>query len=251
MDTTASKTVEIIVPEMEKSSFKDGKLDFEIKVITPELVEAAYDFMWENFFPDEPVLRSLEFKRGALATAKIKPILANGKSIVAVNSDGDIRGVRAGEVINCDDRLARFLETSWFMKNVYYAYFSMSNAMNNPTTFIKWKDDLGYNVYNFMDKTRAKSVYKGLCVCTDKKTRNAGLGTKLIEKSTEMAKKAGCEYVYVLATGNYSNKIFDKLGFSVESELVYSEFVDEQGELLLRDTREHTKSQVRVKKLVE
>ena len=42
-----------------------------------------------------------------------------------------------------------------------------------------------------------------------------------------------------MATGNYSRKIFAGLGYTHLDTLTYDEFRDDQGELYLKDTREH------------
>ena len=39
--------------------------------------------------------------------------------------------------------------------------------------------------------------------------------------------------------GKYSRRIFEKLDHTILSEVVYADFKDENGELYLKDTREH------------
>ena len=84
-----------------------------------------------------------------------------------------------------------------------------------------------------------------------------GLGTEVCRRSEELAAELGCTYTYVAATGEqltmtyslpdkscfiglYSQRVFEKLGHTVINRVMYEEFRDENGELNLKDTREHT-----------
>jgi len=222
--------------------------EFEFKVITPELVDRAYDFLWENFFPDEPLCSSVGIRRGLLVDAMVKKILASGQSIAALSKDGLMVGVRGGEIVKADDRVGRFME-SGLVEKAIMSYARFSGSIDDTGALVEVGKLLEFNTYRLIDTIGAKKIYKGFCVCTSREARGKGLGTKLIAKSMELAKAAGCEYVYLMATGNFSNKIFDKLGFESRKELVYSEYVDEEGQPKLKRTGVHIKCQVRLKTL--
>ena len=66
-----------------------------------------------------------------------------------------------------------------------------------------------------------------------------GLGSEVVRRCEELAKEKGCTYTYLMATGNFSRKLFSGLGYTHLDTLTYSEFRDERGELYLKDTREH------------
>ena len=82
-------------------------------------------------------------------------------------------------------------------------------------------------------------------VTTDKSNRRAGLGTDLLRRSVQLAASLGYKasryvqivQIYLLyvkaikteATGLYSRKAFERLGFEAVSEILYSEYeVDEE-----------------------
>ena len=82
-------------------------------------------------------------------------------------------------------------------------------------------------------------------VTTDKSNRRAGLGTDLLRRSVQLAASLGYKasrYVQIVqiyslyvqaikteATGLYSRKAFERLGFEAVSEILYSEYeVDEE-----------------------
>ena len=66
-----------------------------------------------------------------------------------------------------------------------------------------------------------------------------GPGTELVRRCDDIAREKGAAFTYILATGNYSRRIFSGLGYRHLDTLTYSEFRDEEGELYLKDTREH------------
>lgn len=61
----------------------------------------------------------------------------------------------------------------------------------------------------------------------------------------------GCAYTYAGVTGVYSQRIFTKLEHTTLKSLNYADFKDENGELYLKDTREHTKIVTCLKKLID
>ena len=80
---------------------------------------------------------------------------------------------------------------------------------------------------------------QGLAVCSARTHGIRGLGSEVVRQAETLAKEKGCSYTYLLATGNYSRRLFAGLGYSHLNTLTYSEFMDQQGELYLKDTREH------------
>jgi len=65
-------------------------------------------------------------------------------------------------------------------------------------------------------------------VATDKSNRRCGLGTDLLRRSVELAHSLGYKAVKTEATGLYSRKAFERLGFRVASEFLYSEYKVEE-----------------------
>ena len=55
----------------------------------------------------------------------------------------------------------------------------------------------------------------------------------------DLAREKECEGYLAALTGIYSQKIYSDLGFAFEKELVYAEFKDKDGNVILDDTMEH------------
>ena len=104
---------------------------------------------------------------------------------------------------------------------------------------VKLLRTIDYNVWTKFDLWNCDSVYEGLAICSARTHGVRGLGTELVRRCDDIAREKGAAYTYIFATGNYSRKIFAGLGYRHLNTLTYSEFRDEQGELYLKDTREH------------
>ena len=62
------------------------------------MIPTVCDFMWDNFFPDEPISRSLKLERHwVLEDLCLKDAMKDSSSIVAIDKDGCIIGARLGK----------------------------------------------------------------------------------------------------------------------------------------------------------
>ena len=110
--------------------------------------------------------------------------------------------------------------------------------------------EVGYKVEDAFDMfDDCTAVYEGALVGVAAAARGRGLVAELVRRSMRLAEEKGCEYTYILATGEYSARVFAKLGFTVAKEHRYADIRLDNGEEMLRDTREHTTARVVYKKL--
>ena len=79
--------------------------------------------------------------------------------------------------------------------------------------------------------------------------RIPGLGTKLVEKATNMIiEEAGVKALTSIATSHYSGKIFQKLGFDVVQETTYDQYkVD--GEIVFPTDQPHSHARLFLKRI--
>ena len=106
--------------------------------------------------------------------------------------------------------------------------------------YVKLMQLLDFDVWKMFDKLGCDAIYTTEFLCNARTSGVRGLGTELVERGQELSKEKGCTHTYVCVSSIYSRRIFDKLGYKVLREIRYDEFRDEQGELYLKDTREHT-----------
>ena len=98
--------------------------DVVIKVIDEALDNEVIEFMWENFFPDEPISRSLNISRHWLTNEfYLRETLKDRSSLVALDKHGNVLGVRLGRIIKRSNWMTWLIETAaWFLRIAHSAY---------------------------------------------------------------------------------------------------------------------------------
>ena len=103
---------------METSFEKQG---IQFKIIDEDLMVSVCDFMWEYFFPDEPVARSLNFTRHSMLDEELlKDAMKDGSSMAAIDKNGAIIGVRIGK---------RKKKSQWTLKMFEKHFDSLPDAV--------------------------------------------------------------------------------------------------------------------------
>jgi len=110
-------------------------------------------------------------------------------------------------------------------------------------------DWVDYQPYKMLAKLPCEVMYDDKAVSSARWHGVKGLGTELVRRSEELARSRGCTHTYAVVTGNYSAKIFDKLGHTLVKAVNYADFKDNKGELYLKDTREHIQCRTYLKAL--
>jgi len=225
--------------DMENEFEKQG---IQFKIIEPDMFQEVLEFMWKHFMPDEPIGRSLGVTRSWLVDeAYFGEAMKDGSSIVALDKEGNIIGARIGM------RKWRSKWLSWMIDRIPFNMPTwMMNMMPLPgnsketlPVILKLFTLLDYNVWRMFDVVGCDLIYEDKAVCSARTSGVRGLGTELCRRTGELAKSLGCSHTYAAVTGKYSRRIFEKLGHTVLTEVVYADFKDENGELYLKDTREH------------
>ena len=224
------------------------------KIITDDMAPQVTDFMWKNFFPNEPTNRSLGsvepnwLKNQMPAMASIK----TGVSIAAVNENGEILAVRLGVVKNRNEYWTWIMEKilSWLLSFAIICSF-FPKSMKKTWVAIKLFEKINYDAWAMFDKLGCDKLYEDKAVCSARDHGIRGLGTEIVRRSERLAADLGCTHTVAAVTGIYSQRIFTKLGHTTLTSLDYDDFRDENGELYLKDTREHTKIITAYKKLID
>jgi len=217
----------------------------EFRVIEEDQIPAVLDFLRDNFFPDEPISRSLGIKGDEWIVRNVyTDHLMDKSSIAAVDGEGKILGVRIGHVVHKSHYfpwiIHKMLQSSdWYSFLLPTTFFLVSKILNY----------LEFSSYGMFTKLNCETIFEDGAVCSGRFHGIKGLGTELVRRSDVLAKERGCSYTYALVTGNYSAKIFDREGHTLLKALVYSDFKDSSGELYLKDTREHVQCSVYLKAL--
>ena len=111
--------------------------------------------------------------------------------------------------------------------------------------FSKFTEKIHFgNDYAWIDVPEATKFYAGLSLTVSPLHRGLGLGKELIRKTLKIGQDMGCSHCYIIASSKYSQKIFRDMGFRILHQESYDQFVDKDGQMYFKDTREHQVCQV-------
>jgi len=233
---------------------EDNKFDalgIEFKILTSDLIPTVCDFMEKHFMPDEPIFRSLGIQRHWIVDDFFFADAVNGGlSLGAFDKEGELLGVRLAKKQKRSDWV------SWAVDKLLNFYFGrmpeifIPESLRNVAPFLKLCEICEYDTFKMVDKLNVDVIYEAKALCSARFHGVKGLGTELVKRAETLAIENGCQYTYVLATGNYSQHVFRKQGYQQLKSLVYDEFRNEEGELYLKDTREHIQCVTFIKTLV-
>ena len=181
-----------------ENQFEEQGIQF--KIITEDMMDSVCDFMWENFFPDEPISISLNVTRHKMIDdGYIKDAIKDGSSMAALDKDGNIIGVRLGK---------RKKRSQWMLKLFERAFVSLPYRFmrfiygNKLTIFLKLLHLAGFDVWKMFGQLGCDQIYEDAAVCSARGSGVKGLGTELCRRTDSLAKELGCTHTYAAVTGN-------------------------------------------------
>ena len=141
------------------SVFEEQGIQF--KVISPDMYGDVLDFLWDHFFPEEPLLRSMGVTRGPLVDKYLFPdVFRQNCSIAALDSSGNILAVRVGVIKNKNSW------TAWIQDKMFAAFpyrlFSnfLSPFVQKVPVMLKLMKTIDFNVWKRFDGWNSQSVYE-------------------------------------------------------------------------------------------
>merc|ERR1719410_2020177 len=170
-------------------------------------------------------------------------------SITAFDKDDKLIGVRIGTRKRRSDWFGWMFEKGFNLLPTRIMMLMMPAGMEQMPIAQKLFIKADYDVWHMFGYLGCDLIYEDKAVCSSRFCGVKGLGTELCRRSEELARNLGCTHTYAAVTGNYSRKIFEKLGHTLKTEVVYADFKDENGEPYLKDTREHISLTTFFKKL--
>jgi len=215
--------------------------------------------MLEEFFPGEPCFRSIGyFKEENIRStgAKmftwafkmlVKECLKNNTSVLALNDKDEIVGFKLGRAVAITDKkdpnmpyTTLLKHFSKMMSKATIKGMHLSDALHNT---------IRYDPHLAMEDQGIKKIFFGDILCVASSQRGMKLGTVMMMQSMEIAREKECEGYFAGLSGIYSQKIYKDLGFSWMKELVYADFKDKSGNIIVDDAGEHKSLVTGYKKL--
>ena len=129
----------------------------------------------------------------------------------------------------------------WILK-IFVGPLTPSYFGNSPDSAVynKASEILGYtNINKLMSTLKCTRMYDLFVLSVRRSARVRGLGTELVRIGEEEARGRGCGCARVFATSRFSARIFNKLGWTQTAKLRYEDFLDEDGDTILKETGDH------------
>ena len=165
------------------------------------------DFLWKNFFPDEPLLRSLGMseKNWLVDETYILDNIKKGACVAAVNDQEEVLAVRLGVVKNRSDHFTRMFEKGF---NSFFKFEFTCNmlpaSLKKTWVVSKLFKIINYDCWSMFDKLGCDRIYDDKAVCSGRSHRIQGLGTEVCVRSERLAADLGCTHTFAAVTGLYS-----------------------------------------------
>ena len=167
--------------------------------------------------------------------------------IVAKSKEnGKIIATRFGEIIKKDNQRYGISNMDPNMEFLASLPTFIPKKVRNVGNFSKLQEKLPYGKYlAFEEIKEADTLYFCHLLCVGREARGKGLGLELIKRGHKLAIQGGCSDTFVMATGMFSQRIFQKLGYTVLHEVKYADCEkDHKGRPFLNDYGDHKVLQI-------
>ncbi|KAH0944768.1 hypothetical protein HN011_009652 [Eciton burchellii] len=235
------------VPKITRYSLADSAdesnsgMDYHMEIIDKDDKLRVLKFLRRFFFRDEPLNQCIQLiPEGEDSTCEeledycSNASFENNLSLMAISASGTIVGVSLnGKMGPPPPEEAEYVH-------------SCKNAKFKK--ILKLLHHIDKNV-NTGERFRDLNVLELRIISVNTNWRGKGIGKALIEKSMEIAKAQGFNYMRVDCTSLFSGKLCARIGFNAIYELDYKDYVDEDGKQIFSPALPHTTAVTYTKKL--
>eukprot|EP00116_Pleurobrachia_bachei_P008869 sb/3469131/ len=202
-------------------------------------VQEINDLMNNHFFPEEPfciLMGITNPPHTAFHFSITEPCARSGVSVMATDTHtGEIVGVHLGNVYKREySLLERFKNWiwEWIIWAMYLIFATPGIRYGELVLLPLISEYTGYIPSRYFNIFNCDKILSDTFLCVSSTARGAKLGERLLAESEAVAKAAGCTHTVAVATGVFSQKVFHKLGYTMEQETPYSDIRLESGEQL-------------------
>ncbi|KAK3912823.1 Dopamine N-acetyltransferase [Frankliniella fusca] len=208
--------------------------------IPEERFDEVIAHLRDSFFADEPLNRSVslcargqphrELEEHARAT------LRDGLSEMVLDAATDrVVGVALNGVLLPDDLSASQAKLAEMDDAKFRRIFGLLYSVNRRL--------------DLFTKYGVDRIFECRILSVDNRYRGRGLARQLLERSIETARAAGFQLVKEDATGLFSQRAAESMGFQTVCELPYEEYTDEAGRVVFPIEAPHKSLKIMVKEL--
>ena len=194
-----------------------------LELIKEERYEDMMKFIERFYVPDEPMGKSLNLQWDKDMENLVLANLRHNLSVVLVSSESG--EIIAGQVVTIGSKYERFDKTKY--------HHDLGIAFDVPTNHL----DSLCSIYCYYNVEEIVHLWQ---LAVQKDHRRKGIGMKVIKAVKEFVKNfdIGPVVLRVEGSSSYSQRIFEKLGFSMLAQVCYSDYKVE-GKVIFANTGEH------------
>jgi len=193
------------------------------RIATPPRYDEIQDLLFTNFYVDEPMSGALKMYDGFNPSSVLEQYamdaLNENMSIMAIDEKTDeILGICINEAIHPpnvdpDTELQRFLE-----------------AYDDPKLGHKHRviHAVNQKAGDLFKEFDTNTLFYMSMLTIGQNKRKGGLGKDLLHRSVMLAETLGFRAIKTIASGLYSRKAAEKLGFHSNAKYSYSDYKDEE-----------------------
>lgn len=183
-------------------------------------------FMFANFWPDEPTYKVAGVLPSQEESDDVLKCIDYGTCTIAEDEEGTIAGVRLAKVRVPSD-IEKPVDKPWSQLDKVFEVLRLSAL--KAKVFERYKVD---------------KLLQSTMICVNRDFRGKGVGLKLYSENMELGRKLGYKVYICDCTSVFSAKLCEKLGMELIDSWDFSEYVDEDGEQLLKTEPIHDKLRV-------
>merc|ERR1711874_53594 len=232
MGAVASRTLSVAGPS--------DLSDVVFRIVDQTRYTEVLDLLYTNFHTDEPMSRALKIFDGTNRIPEADEYtlraLSENLSLMAVDSlTNKLLGVCVNGLVRKTDFPLSSQQVAGEVQNPGFRQILAVMATVHQRAGDIWA------------KVEGDIMFDIKMVTTDKNNRRSGLGTDLLRRSVQLAASLGYKAIKTEATGLYSRKAFERLGFEAVSEVLYSEY-EAEGERIFEKIKNHRGTSFMIKK---
>ncbi|XP_077300701.1 arylalkylamine N-acetyltransferase 1-like [Arctopsyche grandis] len=187
----------------------------EFRIITEEDHELAIQHLRSTFFIDEPLNKAVQLCPNGEGHQELEKqcvdTMRDGYSIIAIEN-GIVLGVSLNGVLHPGDTTKALAKLKLLNDHKFSKIFTMLYSITDDLELFKKYD--------------VEKIFECRIMSVDSRARGKGLATDLFRRAIQLAKDNGFKIMKGDATGAYSQKMAEGLGFGTLIELNYKDYLD-------------------------
>ncbi|XP_052286730.1 arylalkylamine N-acetyltransferase-like 2 [Dreissena polymorpha] len=207
-----------------------GNFDTEnerLEIVTPDRYTEVFEILKHHFVPDEPLCRTFGVQWEQEFQDLATDVLGKNCSLCMIfKLSNEMMGIRLISYMHCADPPSNYDHMKYEELRELLRFLSCKNKE-----------------VDFFRRYEVEEAIQFFTLGVNKKFRQRGLGSRLLEAAVALGKELGFKAVKGEATSNFSQRIYQNAKFECILDMLYDEYTF-RGKKLSESTGEHKMTKV-------